>query len=87
MRSTGHVTIVLLLVILSCYQATEQCETVMAVVGIQIRDIGVITTVTLGRDGFRYYIVSSECHLGVFLCALKVMTQLDCCLDNFHAYQ
>ena len=42
MISTGHVTINLLLVILSCYEATEQCETVMAMVGIQIRDIGLL---------------------------------------------
>ena len=40
--STGHVTIVLLFVILSCYEGTEQCETAMAMVGIQIRDIGLL---------------------------------------------
>ena len=40
-------------IILSCYEATEQCETaIMVVVGKQIRDIGVISTITLGRDGF-----------------------------------
>ena len=33
--------------------ATEQCESViMAVVGIQIRDKGIISTITLGRGGF-----------------------------------
>ena len=87
MISTGHVTIILVLVILSCYEATEQCETVIAVVGIQNKDRGLATIITLGRDGFRYYIVSSKCHLGVFFYALKVMTQLDCGLYNFHAYQ
>ena len=42
MISTDHVTIVLLLVILSFYEATEQCETVMAMVGIRIRGIGLL---------------------------------------------
>ena len=40
--STGHVTIVLLFVILSGCEAAEQCETVLAMVGIQIRDIGLL---------------------------------------------
>ena len=50
MISAGHEIIVLLLVILSCYEATEQCETVMAVVGTQIGDIGLLQSPQGGMD-------------------------------------